>query len=51
MILYFIFDFFNLIVYLCLNGFTYQNICWNIIDTYYMVEGQHGFYHVFLLQK
>lgn len=33
MIPYFIFDFFNIIVYLCLNGFTYQNICWNIIDT------------------
>ena len=33
MIPYFIFDFFNIIEYLCLNGFTYQNIRWNIIDT------------------
>lgn len=33
MIPYFIFDFFNIIIYLCLNGFTYQNARWNIIDT------------------
>ena len=30
---YFTFDAFNILIYLFLNGFTYENIRWNIIDT------------------